>query len=95
MGNSKLREKGLKTIAYKGIRFADEGKIFHSRINRKVSILLSALDEIDIIEKIEPSIEQLSKMKAAEALKTTIHITVKSRIKELNQKIQSNLLGAK
>ena len=94
-GNSKLKEKGIKVVAYKLQRFIDEARINYSQMSKRVNKILDALNEVEIIEKIEPTITELENMKADEALNTTIYISVNSRIKDLDQKIRSNLLVLK
>lgn len=94
-GNMKLRTPGLKVVTHKGSRLAEVGNICHSRLNRIKNKLLDALEEIQIIEKVEPSITDLRKVKASEVMDATIRIHLKSRKNDLDNKITSNLLGAK
>ena len=94
-GNMKLRKPGLKVVTYKGSRLAEVGNICHSRLNRVKNRLLDALEEIQIIEKVEPSLTDLRKMRASEVMDTPIRIHLKSRKNDLDNKITSNLLGAK
>jgi hypothetical protein len=94
-GNSKLKEKGTKVVAYKLQRFIDRAKINYSQPSKCVNAVLDALEEIKIIEKIVPSPEELKAIRAVDALNTMVYISLPSRIKDLDKKIRSNLLVLK
>ena len=94
-GNSKLKEKGTKVVAYKLQRFIDEAKINYSQPSKRVNAILDAFEEVKIIERIVPSPDELKAIKAEDAINTTVYISLPSRIKDLDQKIQSNLLVLK
>ena len=64
-GNSKLNNDDYKVVAYKASRFMEEANINHARPTRRKNALIKALEEVDIIERLEPDIEELRKIKPA------------------------------
>jgi hypothetical protein len=94
-GNSKLKEKGTKVVAYKLQRFVDEAKINYSQPSKRVNAILDAFEEVKVIEKIVLSLEELKAIKADDALNTTVYISLPSRVNDLDKKIRSMVLVLK
>lgn len=94
-GNVKLNLKAEKIIAFKVSRLMESMNIRHSRISRRKREFMSALKEVEIIDKISPDFDTLTQQKPRDLEKTVLHISVKKEIKELDDHIKSNLLGAK
>ena len=64
-GNIRLNNGDNKVVAYKASRFMKEANISHCRASRRKHDLIKALIEIDIVDKIEPRVEELRKIKPA------------------------------
>ena len=94
-GNAKLKEGNYKVVAYKGSKLIAEAKIEHSRISVAVKELIESLEAIELIEKTEPSIDELKLMKPNGVYNTVIKIYIKSTSAALDKEIKSNLLCAK
>ena len=94
-GNAKLKEGNLKVVAYKGSKLIEEARINYSRKRDEVEELLASLSEIELIEKLEPSLEELKKMKPNGVYDTVIKIFIKKSAQGINDEIKSNLLVAK
>ena len=94
-GNAKLKEGDCKAVAYKGSKLIEEARITYSRKRDAVDELLSSLSEIELVEKIEPSLDELKQMKPNRVYDTVIKIYIKKNSKAINDEIKSNLLVAK
>jgi len=89
-GNNKLNEKNDKIISFSIDRYIKEAHIQYSRLNEKYKAFLKTLSEIEIIEKIEPTMEKLKTIKpASKALKTNLKIWVTKDSKKLNEKMET------
>jgi hypothetical protein len=94
-GNAKLRNGDCKVVAYKAKKLISEAKIDHSRLSVSVKELIDSLEVIDLIEKTEPTLDELKLMKPSRVLETIIKVYLKSASKALDSQIKSNLLCAK
>lgn len=94
-GNSKLNTGKNKIVAYKVQWLMDIMKIEYKRKNEAKEAFLNALEEVTIINKTQPSISELCKMKSAKFSEQTLHIYLPSDITKLDDSIKSNLLGVK
>jgi hypothetical protein len=76
-GNSKLNDDEYKVVAYKASRFMKEANITNVRPGKRKSDLIKSLLEIDIIEKIEPNLDELRKIKPAMIDDTAMRVYIK------------------
>lgn len=76
-GNNKLNDEEYKVVAYAAGRFIDEFGIGYKRPSDRKNELLKAIEEVEIIEKIEPSIEELKSIKPGGFEDLAIRIYVK------------------
>lgn len=90
-GNSKLKRPGIKVIAHKAEGLIKKALITHSRPRQRYHQLIDTLEKVEIMEKIEPSIDELKQLKPAKGLKTVIYVHVLSSAKELDGKIESKI----
>jgi len=90
-GNAKLNTPDTKIIAHRGKRYAQAANLTHNRKNVRYRELLETLEKVEIIEKIEPPIEELKRIKPAKGLETIIYVHVKSSIEELDNLIASKI----
>lgn len=88
-GNIKLNTQKYKIISYKIEKYITEANITNKHNTQKYRTFLNALSEIDIIEKIEPSINNLKKIKPKKAFQTNLKIYIERDVKILAQKIQT------
>jgi len=79
-GNSKLNNGEHKIIAYSARRFIEEAAIRYKRPSERKNELIKALQEVEIIEKIEPSLDELEEIKPAEFEETAMRVYVKSNL---------------
>jgi len=75
-GNQKLKEDKFKVLSYKIERYAKEGRIRHSRQNKRYYDTLAALKKVEIISKTDPKFDELSKIKPKEGMKKNLKIWV-------------------
>ena len=94
-GNSKLNTGKSKIIAYSAGRLMEVMKIENKRKNEAKAAFISALEEVTIINKTQPSISELRKMKSTNFTQQTIRIYLPSDIEKLDDSIKSNLLAVK
>lgn len=83
-GNPKLNTQNMKIIAHRGRRYAQVANIRHKRQNVRYRDLLEALEKVEIVENIDPSIEDLRKLKPARGLETVIHVSIQEPIEKLD-----------
>lgn len=76
-GNSKLSDAEHKVIAYAASGFMKRANINNIRVSKRKNDLIKALLEIEIIEKIEPGIEQLKRIKPSRFDDVQIRIYIK------------------
>jgi len=96
-GNDKLNTETHKVITPAepaGETLCKWASIEHGRISRRWSELLKTLAKVDIIDKIEPSLSTLRKLKPSAGMKQKIRIHIKSDVTaidaELKEKIGEN-----
>lgn len=70
-------------------------KINASRKSKRKLEFINALRQIEIIEKMEPSVEKLEEIKPADFGATQLRIFVRKEVEPLDQLIKSNHMGAK
>lgn len=75
-GNPKLNTKTNKVISVSYDKLISESKISHTREYDKTRKLINALNEIDFIEKITPSIENLQLMSTKQIKSQTFRIFI-------------------
>jgi len=90
-GNRKLNKPGTKVITHRVERLAKEAHITHSRASRRYNDTLSALGQIEIIEKIEPPLSELKQLRPSKGLKTILHVHMKGSAKELDKLIERRI----
>ncbi len=91
MGNASLKEEGFKVIT-KTIRdYIKKAGIHRSRPNREYLDFISALKEIEIIEKLSPTITELENIKPNKALNIVLKIWVRVPVEKLNETIRQKL----
>ncbi|MBD3293826.1 MAG: hypothetical protein GF393_12955 [Armatimonadia bacterium] len=100
-GNKHLNGKDFKVIAFKIRYWMERLTINYSRIDHRYREFLRAIKEVEIIDKMEPCIEELEAMKPSRALDEMLYIRIDKSIKALNVEIterlalKSNLLVTK
>jgi len=90
-GNHHLNGEGYKVIAFRVSRFMEVMNIKHSRAANRKSAFLNELEEVDIIEKTNPTIDELRQLKPSKLEDQMLHISVNSSAKSLDKKIKSAL----
>jgi len=90
-GNKKLKRSRIKVITHKVEKLAREALVTHKRPRQRYHQLIEALEKVEIIEKIEPPIDELRQLKPAKGLKTVLHIHMASSAKELDKLIESKI----
>lgn len=86
-GNIKLNTDEYKIISYKAEKYIEEANIKYNHKTKKVRLFIKTLKELDIIEKIEPTINNLEKLKPKEILQTTLRIYIEKDMKKLYEKL--------
>jgi hypothetical protein len=76
-GNSKLNGEDFKVVAYAAKRFMDEARIQFKQPYERKNELIKAIEEVGIIEKIEPSIEELKSIKPGAFEETAMRVFIK------------------
>lgn len=94
-GNSKLNTKEYKVVAYKISRLMEVMKLNYGRGDKNYQAFLSALEEIQIIDRVVPDISILKSLKTSCIQDQVVHLYVKKDIKLLDSEIKSNLLVTK
>ncbi|MFH0926809.1 MAG: hypothetical protein V1872_14445 [bacterium] len=87
-GNNKLKEDGFKVIALKVERYIKESNIQDKRISNSYSRFLSTLENIEIIQKTIPTLDELKKLRPSIGLKTILRIWIVNPVEKLEEEIQ-------
>ncbi len=87
-GNSKLNTQDHKVIAYKIPRLMEVMKLNYTRDDKNYRAFLNALEETQIIDKIDPDISTLKRYKHSWIKDQVVRIYVKKNIK-LDDEIKS------
>lgn len=89
-GNVKLNQpdKGIKVVAQKIKKYIDEMAIRYSRADQKYKAFIKAIEEVEIIERTDPSISTLKQTKPSQALTTVLYIYVKDSSHELDRQME-------
>jgi len=90
-GNPKLRRPGIKVIAHTVETLARQALITHKRPRQRYHQTIETLEKVEILEKIEPSIDELKQLRPAIGLKTVVHSHMLSSAKELDKLIESKI----
>jgi len=88
-GNSKLNTKEHKVVAYKISRLMEVMKLNYSREDKNYKAFLNALEETQIIERVNPDISTLKKLKSSRIQNQVVHFYVKKDIKQLDSELKS------
>ena len=75
--NVKLKSSKSKVIAQKCSTLCDIANITSMRSDKKISRLILAIENCDLIEKVTPDIKTLKQKSSEDALETVIHIQVR------------------
>ena len=95
MGNSKLKTSTHKVIAYRIPSLMEIMKLNYDREDKNYQAFLSALEETQIIDRLDPDISTLKKIKSSRIQDQVVHLYVKKSIKQLDEEIKSSLLVTK
>ena len=93
-GNDKLNTETHKVITPAepaGETLCKWASIEHSRISRRWSELLKTLAKVDIIDKIEPSLSTLRKLKPSAGMKQKIRIHIKSDVTAIDAELKEKI----
>lgn len=90
-GNSRINEPSVKVIVYKIKRFIKEAYINYSRKDHAYKKFINSLREIEIIQKTDPTIEELRQTKATVAWNKILRIYIKDPSKELDRYVKKIL----
>ena len=94
-GNSKLNTGKNKIVAYSVKRLMETMKIENKRKNEAKAAFIDALEEVTIINKTQPSIGELRKMKSSKFSDQIVRIFLPADIERLNEDLKSNTLAVK
>ena len=94
-GNSKLNTKDHKVIAYKIPKLVEIMKLAYSRDDKNYQAFLNALEETQIIDRLDPDISTLKSLKPSRIQNQVVRIYVKKNIKQLDEEIKKYSLGDK
>ena len=94
-GNSKLNTSDYKVIAYKIPKYIEVMKLNHSRDDKNYQAFLNALEETQIIDRVDPDISTLKTLKTSRIQNQVVHLYIKKNIKLLDSEIKSSLLVTK
>lgn len=95
LGNSKLNTSTHKVIAQKISTLMEIMKLNYSRDDRNTQAFLNALEETQIIDRVDPDLSTLRELKTSRIQDQVVHLYVKKDIKLLDSEIKSNLLVTK
>jgi hypothetical protein len=95
LGNAKLNTATHKVIAYKIPRLMELMKLNYVRDDKNFQAFLSALEETQIIDRVDPDISTLKNLKTSGIQDQVVHLYVKRDIDLLDSDIKSNLLVTK
>jgi len=88
-GNSRLNTKDHKVIAYKIPKYMEVMKLNYARDDKNYQAFLSALEETQIIDRVDPDISTLRNLKTSKIQNQVVHLYVKKDIKLLDSEIKS------
>ena len=76
-GNAKLNTDAYKIVAYKVSRFIEEAGIKHSRPSKRKNAFIRALQEVTLISRTEPGIEDLHDVKPGDIEDIALRVYIK------------------
>lgn len=76
-GNAKLNTGENKIVAYKISRFMEEAGIRHSRPSKRKNAFIKALQEVTLINRTEPGIEELREVKPGDIEEIALRVYIK------------------
>jgi len=88
-GNSKLNTGDHKVIAYRIPKFIEVMKLSYTRDDKNFQAFLNALEEAQIIDRVEPDISTLKNLKTSRIQDQVVHLYVKKDIDLLDSEIKS------
>jgi len=88
-GNSKLNTQDHKVIAYKIPRLIEVMKLNYNRDDKNYQSFLNALEETQIIDRVDPDFSTLKRLKPSKIKDQVVRISVKSDPDQLDDKIKS------
>ncbi|UCH66108.1 MAG: hypothetical protein JSW63_02960 [Ignavibacterium sp.] len=88
-GNDKLNTEEHKVIAYKIPKYMEVMKLNYSRDDKNYRAYLSGLEEAQIIDRVDPDLSTLKRLKPSKIKDQVVRIYVKKDIKQLDEKIKS------
>lgn len=94
-GNAKLNTKEHKVVAYRIPKLMEIMKLGYRRNDKNYQAFLNALEEIQIIDRIDPDISTLRGFKTSRIQDHVVHLYIKRDIKQLDSQIKSNHLMTK
>lgn len=94
-GNSKIKQKGLKSVRYDVDRFVKEMQITHSRVSRRYQEFLKAVEEVEIIKTVSPSIAELKGVSPSKGMKTQMTICIPKNLSVFDLEVKARLEGSK
>lgn len=90
-GNPRLKRPKIKVITHRMETLAREALITHKRPRQRYHQLTETLEKVEIMEKIEPPIGELKRLKPSTGLKTVAHIHMLSSARELDKLIKKRI----
>jgi len=94
-GNSKLNIKDYKVIAYKIPKYMEVMKLNYRRADKNYRAYLRGLEEIQIIDRVDPDISTLKRLKPSKIKDQVVRIYVKKETDQLDDEIKKYSLGDK
>ena len=88
-GNAKLNTKEHKVVAYRISKLMEIMKLNYSREDRNYQAFLNALEETQIIDRVNPDISTLRELKISRIQDQVVHLYVKKDIEQLDSEIKS------
>ncbi len=88
-GNSKLNTPEHKVVAYRIPKLMEIMKLNYSRDDKNYQAFLSALQETQIIDRVNPDISTLKRLKTSRIQDQVVHLYVKKDIDLLDSEIKS------
>ena len=95
LGNSKLNTSTHKVIAQRIPTLMEIMKLNYAREDKNYQAFINALEETQIIDRVNPDISTLKNLKTSRIQNQVVHLFVKKDIKLLDSDIKSNLLVTK
>jgi hypothetical protein len=88
-GNAKLNTKEHKVVAYRISKLMEIMKLNYSREDRNYQAFLNALEETQIIDRVNPDISTLRDLKISRNQDQVVHLYVKKDIDQMDSEIKS------